>query len=105
MEIEFFVRPSDIASFRYYHLQTSSSANKQRYIWYVIGGLFVAYSALPFLQFNLWAGLGLLVLSFALFIGIYKLYEWLFGPYLMQFATWLMIRVGQPKATFGRHRI
>jgi hypothetical protein len=105
MEIEFFARPSDIASFRYYHLQTSPDAKRQRNIWYVIGGSFVAYTALPFLRFNLWFGLGMLASSWVLFILFYKFYEWLFGPYLMKLTTHLMIWIGKPKATLGHHTI
>jgi hypothetical protein len=105
MEIEFFARPSDIASFRFYHLQTSPAAKKQQNIWYVLGGSFVVYMTVPFLRFNLWFGLGMLVSSLALFILFCKFYEWLFGPYMMKLATHLLIWMGKPKATFGHHRI
>src|SRR4051812_37911819 len=105
MEIEFYARPSDIASFRYYHLRTSRTAQKQRYIWYVIGGSFVTYNALPFLRFNLWSGLAVLASSLVLFFLFYKFYEWLFGPYFMKFTTHLLIWLGRPKATFGHHQI
>lgn len=105
MEVEFFARPSDIASFRYYHMRTSPAVKKQKNIWYLIGGSLIVYSALPFLRFNLWFGLGMIVSSCALFISLYKFYEWLFGPYFIKLTTHLLIWIGKPKATLGLHKI
>lgn len=105
MEIEFFIRPRDVASFRYHDLRTSPYVRKQKHIWYVLGSLCVGYSALPFLQLGLWIGVGALALSIALFLALFKIYEWSLGPYLVKFTTRLLIWLGRPKATLGRHRI